>query len=98
VDRQPDFQPRPARDAARSNFASTGIYIFEPEVLDLIPADTVFDIGSDLFPLLVERGLPFYAQKRSYGWIDIGTVTDYWSVLQSVLLGEVAHLARHPPG
>jgi mannose-1-phosphate guanylyltransferase len=86
------FQEKPARDEARSNFASTGIYIFEPEVLDLIPADTVFDIGSDLFPLLVERGLPFYAQKRSYGWIDIGTVTDYWSVLQSVLLGEVAHL------
>jgi mannose-1-phosphate guanylyltransferase len=86
------FQEKPSRDEARSNFASTGIYIFEPEVLELIPADTVFDIGSDLFPLLVERGLPFYAQKRAYDWIDIGSVTDYWSVLQSVLLGEVAHL------
>jgi mannose-1-phosphate guanylyltransferase len=86
------FQEKPARDEARSNFASTGIYIFEPQVLDLIPADTVFDIGSDLFPLLVERGLPFYAQKRAYDWIDIGSVTDYWSVLQSVLLGEVAQL------
>jgi mannose-1-phosphate guanylyltransferase len=86
------FQEKPARDEARSNFASTGIYIFEPEVLDLIPADTVFDIGSDLFPLLVERGLPFYAQKRAYDWIDIGSVTDYWSVLQRVLLGEVAQL------
>ncbi len=86
------FQEKPARDQARSNFASTGIYIFEPEVLDLIPADTTFDIGSDLFPLLVARGLPFYAQKRAYDWIDIGSVTDYWSVLQSVLLGEVAHM------
>jgi mannose-1-phosphate guanylyltransferase len=86
------FQEKPARDQARSNFASTGIYLFEPQVLDLIPADTVFDIGSDLFPLLVERGLPFYAQKRAYDWIDIGSVTDYWSVLQSVLLGEVAHM------
>jgi mannose-1-phosphate guanylyltransferase len=86
------FQEKPARDEARSNFASTGIYLFEPQVLDLIPADTVFDIGSDLFPLLVERGLPFYAQKRAYDWIDIGSVTDYWSVLQSVLLGEVAQL------
>jgi mannose-1-phosphate guanylyltransferase len=86
------FQEKPKREDARSNFASTGIYIFEPEVLDLIPADTVFDIGSDLFPLLVERGLPFYAQKRAYDWIDIGSVTDYWSVLQSVMLGEVAHM------
>jgi mannose-1-phosphate guanylyltransferase len=86
------FQEKPKREDARSNFASTGIYIFEPEVLDLIPADTVFDIGSDLFPLLVERGLPFYAQKRAYDWIDIGSVTDYWSVLQSVMLGEVQNL------
>lgn len=86
------FQEKPKREEARSNFASTGIYIFEPGVLDLIPADTVFDIGSDLFPLLVERGLPFYAQKRAYDWIDIGSVTDYWSVLQSVMLGEVADL------
>ncbi len=86
------FQEKPARHEARSNFASTGIYIFEPQVLDLIPADTVFDIGADLFPLLVERGLPFYAQKRAYDWIDIGSVTDYWSVLQSVLLGEVAQM------
>jgi mannose-1-phosphate guanylyltransferase len=86
------FQEKPRRDEARSNFASTGIYFFEPQVLDLIPADMVFDIGSDLFPLLVERGLPFYSQKRAYDWIDIGSVTDYWSVLQSVLLGEVAHM------
>jgi mannose-1-phosphate guanylyltransferase len=86
------FQEKPKREDAKSNFASTGIYIFEPGVLDLIPADTVFDIGSDLFPMLVERGLPFYAQKRSYDWIDIGSVTDYWSVLQSVMLGEVRNL------
>lgn len=86
------FQEKPKREDAKSNFASTGIYIFEPGVLDLIPADTMFDIGSDLFPLLVERGLPFYAQKRAYDWIDIGTVTDYWSVLQSVMLGEVRNL------
>ena len=86
------FQEKPTREAAKSNFASTGIYIFEPEVLNLIPADTVFDIGSDLFPMLVERGLPFYAQKRAYDWVDIGSVTDYWSVLQSVMLGEVRNL------
>ncbi|MEC5218521.1 mannose-1-phosphate guanylyltransferase [Actimicrobium sp. GrIS 1.19] len=86
------FQEKPSREQAKSNFASTGIYIFEPEVLELIPADTMFDIGSDLFPLLVERGMPFFAQKRPYNWIDIGTVSDYWSVLQNVLLGEVAHL------
>ncbi|MYN42829.1 NTP transferase domain-containing protein [Duganella sp. FT109W] len=86
------FQEKPSREEALSNFVSTGIYIFEPEVLDLIPADTVFDIGSQLFPLLAEKGLPFYAQKRSFSWIDIGSVTDYWEVSQSVMMGEVAHM------
>ena len=86
------FQEKPAQEEALSNFVSTGIYIFEPEVLDLIPAGQVFDIGSELFPLLVEKGLPFYAQNRTFSWIDIGSVKDYWEVSQSVLMGEVAHM------
>ena len=86
------FQEKPAQGDALSNCVSTGIYIFEPEVLELIPSDRPFDIGSELFPLLVEKGLPFYAQKRDYNWIDIGSVKDYWEVLQSVLMGEVAQL------
>ncbi|MBY0241081.1 MAG: NDP-sugar synthase [Burkholderiaceae bacterium] len=86
------FQEKPSREAALSNLASTGIYIFEPAVLALIPNDRPFDIGSELFPLLVAQGLPFYAQARKFDWIDIGSVKDYWEVLQSVLLGEVANM------
>jgi mannose-1-phosphate guanylyltransferase len=86
------FQEKPSQEAARSNFISTGIYIFEPEVIDLIPSGVPFDIGSELFPLLAERGLPFYAQRRPFNWLDIGSVSDYWEVLQNVLMGEVAHM------
>jgi mannose-1-phosphate guanylyltransferase len=86
------FQEKPSMEEALSNFVSTGIYIFEPEVLDLIPKDRVFDIGSELFPLLVEKGLPFYSQNRTFSWIDIGSVKDYWEVSQSVMMGEVAHM------
>ncbi|MBZ2206838.1 sugar phosphate nucleotidyltransferase [Massilia soli] len=86
------FQEKPAKEQALSNFISTGIYIFEPEVIDLIPSGRSFDIGSELFPLMAERGLPFYAQKRPFNWLDIGSVADYWEVLQDVLKGEVAHM------
>lgn len=86
------FQEKPKREVAKSNYASTGIYIFEPEVIDLIPSGTIFDIGSQLFPLMAEKGMPFYAQTRPFNWLDIGSVTDYWSVLQGVLTGEVANL------
>ena len=86
------FQEKPKPEEARSCFASTGIYIFEPEVIDLIPPGQVFDIGSQLFPMLAEKGLPFYAQQRQFNWIDIGHVDDYWTVLQRVLRGEIAEM------
>jgi mannose-1-phosphate guanylyltransferase len=86
------FQEKPDEAEALSNFISTGIYIFEPEVIDLIPPGVPFDIGSQLFPLLAERGLPFYAQRRPFNWLDIGSVSDYWEVLQNVLMGEVAQM------
>ncbi|GGC02673.1 nucleotidyltransferase family protein [Pseudoduganella buxea] len=88
-----EFQEKPSPQEAKSNCVSTGIYIFEPEVIDLIPTDRPFDIGSELFPLLAEKGMPFYSQTRKFNWIDIGSVKDYWEVLQGVLLGEVANMA-----
>lgn len=86
------FQEKPKPEEAKSTLASTGIYIFEPEVIDMIPRDVAFDIGSELFPLLVSSGVPFYAQKRFFNWIDIGRVSDFWSVLQRVMRGEVAQM------
>ena len=86
------FQEKPAPSEAKSTLASTGIYIFEPAVLDRIPSGKVYDIGSQLFPQLVAEKLPFYAQSRFFNWIDIGRVSDYWSVLQRVLRGEIAEL------
>jgi len=32
----------------------------------------------------------FFVQNRPFHWIDIGRVSDYWSVLQRVLNGEIA--------
>lgn len=86
------FQEKPKQEEALSRLASTGIYIMEPEVLDLIPSDTFFDIGSDLFPLIVEKGLPFYAQKRHFNWIDIGNVKDFLTVQLDILSGRVAQM------
>lgn len=86
------FQEKPSQQDALSNFISTGIYIFEPEVIDMIPSGVQFDIGSQLFPLLAEKGMPFYAQRRPFNWLDIGSVPDYWEVLQNVLTGEVNNM------
>lgn len=86
------FQEKPSVEEALSTTINTGIYIFEPEVLDYVPSGEVFDIGGDLFPKLVEDKAPFYAIPMDFEWIDIGKVPDYWSAIRSVLLGEVPNV------
>lgn len=83
------FQEKPRPADALSRLANTGIYIFEPEVLDLVPTDRPFDIGGDLFPLLADKGLPFHGVSMPFTWIDIGTTSDYWQATQSILQGGV---------
>lgn len=82
------FQEKPAPEEAISTTINTGIYFFEPAVLDLIPAATIFDLGSQLFPLLAERGLPFYGVTLPFSWIDIGSTPDYWQATQMILRRE----------
>jgi mannose-1-phosphate guanylyltransferase len=83
------FQEKPDVADAASDMINTGIYIFEPEVLDYVPDGVPFDIGSDLFPKLVESGAPFYALPMEFEWVDIGKVPDYWQAIRSVLQGQV---------
>jgi mannose-1-phosphate guanylyltransferase len=82
------FQEKPRMEEAVSRMANTGIYIFEPEVLEHVPSGRPFDIGADLFPLLASKGLPFYACAFPFSWIDIGSTPDYWRATQMVLKGE----------
>ncbi len=86
------FQEKPSIKAALSNDINTGIYIFEPEIFNYIPANEEYDIGGDLFPKLVEMGAPFYGVSMDFQWVDIGRVPDYWQAICSVLLGEVKNV------
>ena len=83
------FQEKPATEEALSQLANTGIYIFEPGIIDLIPRDQNFDIGSQLFPLILEKGLPFNAIEAPFNWIDIGHLSDYWEANQQMMRGKL---------
>ena len=82
------FQEKPSPEEAISACANTGIYIFEPEVLDHVPTGEVWDIGKHLFPRLAELKLPFYGVVLPFSWIDIGCTADYWHATQMILRGE----------
>ncbi len=83
------FQEKPSVEDALSNLVNTGIYIFEPEVIDLIPSGVEFDIGSELFPLILQRNLPFNAIDAPFSWIDIGHLSDFWQANQQLMRGKL---------
>ncbi len=86
------FQEKPSVEEALSTEINTGIYIFEPEVIDYIPPKEKYDIGGDLFPKLVEMGAPFYAVSMDFEWVDIGKVPDYWHAIRGVLTKEIKNV------
>jgi mannose-1-phosphate guanylyltransferase len=71
------FQEKPTREEAKSNLASTGIYVFEPEVFDFLGDAPVVGFGKDVFPRLVASGLPVLGVEVWGYWSDIGTVDQY---------------------
>ena len=87
------FQEKPSVEEALSTTINTGIYIFEPEVLNYVPSKEEYDIGSQLFPKLVEMNAPFYGLPMDFEWVDIGRVPDYWEAIRSVLSGKVKNVS-----
>lgn len=83
------FQEKPQPEEALSHLANTGIYVFEPEIFKMIPADTVFDFGKELFPQLVEAGAAFYGYPMKGYWCDIGSLTQYRLAHYDILKGSV---------
>lgn len=70
------FQEKPNKKDALSNVVNTGIYIIEPEIFELIP-EGFYDFGRQLFPRLLELGIPFYGYITKDYWCDIGTIPVY---------------------
>jgi len=79
------FVEKPPIDRVFTNQAFSGVMICEPGVLDYVPADTPFDFGHDLIPLLLGQGRPVYAESLSAGEfvIDIGTLGGYLRALSA---------------
>lgn len=71
------FVEKPARDQVFSHLANAGIYILEPEVLDRIPAEMVYDFGHDVFPGLLAEGIRVAGYVIEDLLIDIGLPEKY---------------------
>lgn len=85
-----DFQEKPARGTERSKLVNTGVYIFEPQILDLIPEGEFYDFGKNVFPELQRERSAFYGLEMTGAyWRDVGTPNEYRLATADVLEGKV---------
>lgn len=66
------FKEKPTTEEAFSNLINAGLYIIEPEVMELIPAGEKYDFSKQLFPEVLSRGWPMYAKTVNGIWFDVG--------------------------
>jgi mannose-1-phosphate guanylyltransferase len=82
------FIEKPAADEVTTNLVNAGIYILEPEVLEMIPPSQEVSIEREIFPELQALGQLRAYISSSY-WRDIGTPRSYLAASHDVLSGAV---------
>lgn len=83
------FLEKPSTSEIFSDTVNTGIYILEPEVLDFLPANQESDFSKDLFPLLLDKGIPMYGYIAEGYWCDVGHLDAYREAQYDGLCGKV---------
>ncbi|MDW8011954.1 MAG: sugar phosphate nucleotidyltransferase [Bacteroidota bacterium] len=81
------FLEKPSWGELFSDTVNTGIYILQPEVLELIPYRQEMDFGKELFPQMLQKGLPLYGYVADGYWRDIGNVREYWETHRDFTTG-----------
>jgi len=84
------FQEKPDAGDALSDLCNCGIYAFEPEIFDYVPAGVFVDWAKDVFPLLLADDVPFYCWRLEGYWNDVGNIEQYRLSNFDALLGRVA--------
>ncbi|MBE0596782.1 MAG: mannose-1-phosphate guanyltransferase [Desulfuromonadales bacterium] len=78
------FLEKPGWGEVFSDTINTGIYVLEPEVLDLIPDGENRDWSKDIFPLMLERQMALFGCNLSGYWADIGNTDAYLEACRDI--------------
>jgi mannose-1-phosphate guanylyltransferase len=80
------FVEKPPVGEAPTNLINAGIYVLEPEVLDLIADGRRVSVERETFPALAADGL-LYARADEAYWLDTGTPEAYLRAQSDLLSG-----------
>lgn len=79
------FVEKPAKDEAPSNEVNAGTYLFESQILDMIPAGRNVSIEQETFPALAAGSDPLYAITTNDYWMDLGSPEHYLTAHADIL-------------
>jgi mannose-1-phosphate guanylyltransferase/phosphomannomutase len=83
------FLEKPSWGEIISDTVNTGLYVLEPEVLDMIPDGTTYDFAGELFPRMLSNKMPLYGYVASGYWCDVGNISEYMRANADVLYGRM---------
>ncbi len=83
------FLEKPSWGEVFSDTVNTGIYILEPEVLQLFDKNIKYDFSQNLFPLMLKNEEPLYGFISPDYWCDIGDLQAYLNAHYDILEGKI---------
>jgi mannose-1-phosphate guanylyltransferase len=86
------FVEKPAPGQAPTDWINAGVYVFEPGVLDAIPAGRPVSVERETFPALLEADGKVFAYPDTGYWLDIGTPEKYLQAHVDALAGRLGPL------
>jgi mannose-1-phosphate guanylyltransferase / phosphomannomutase len=84
------FLEKPSTSEIFSDTVNTGIYILEPSILEGLVPNQELDFSQDVFPMLLEKGVPIYGYIAEGYWCDVGNMEAYREAQYDGLMGRVA--------
>jgi len=90
------FVEKPPKGSEPTNEVNAGTYLFEREILDVIPAGRNVSIERETFPRIIAEGKGLYAYTTDDYWMDLGKPEQYLAAHRDVLARRMPMLAVEP--
>jgi len=71
------FLEKPTWGEVFSDTVNTGIYVIEPDILEMVPYREDYDFSKDLFPSMLRQKMPLYGYAAEGYWRDVGNLNEY---------------------
>lgn len=83
------FLEKPSWGEVFSDTVNTGIYVLEPDVMELVETARESDFSKNLFPRLLGDGYPMFGYVAEGYWCDVGNLEQYRNTHLDILDGRV---------